>query len=378
MGDDSQEQATVGTVVGSASALPNHTLDSFGPFQDLMQNGNPVYANTQSTGRPGAAANEKGIQFTGASSHFLSGAGLGSPPEGGGPISLNYPESRLMQVWVRPTLDNGLRQEIVSDTFQFGIFLAPTAAMGDDVEVWGHTYGSDGGEANLGDDFLTTTPVVYNQWTHIMQRTFENDGVALYINGVAVARFNADYEAATNAITPEPNRMMYVGAASGGAANFFTGQLDSLKLHVAGNNTRAGGQDWGAVNLATENDFIAFTLAQEGFVNGDVNGDGVVNGTGTGPAATDDVRFFIDHWLNERRVNNILVGDLTSRTTQGDLNFDGRTSLADWSILRAAHAGGASLDLAALLAGGTVPEPSAVGLAALGLVLVGARLGRRR
>ena len=97
-----------------------------------------------------------------------------------------------------------------------------------------------------------------------------------------------------------------------------------------------GGPDYGPVNLAVDNDYIAFALPNMGFVTGDVNGDGVVNGTGTGPAATDDVRFFIDHWLAERRVDNILVGDLTSRTTLGDLNFDGRTSLADWSILRAA------------------------------------------
>ena len=60
-------------------------------------------------------------------------------------------------------------------------------------------------------------------------------------------------------------------------------------------------------------------------------------------------------------MNNILVGDLTSRTTLGDLNYDGRTSLADWSILRAAHGAGAGLDLGALLAG--VPEPSAAALA---------------
>ena len=31
--------------------------------------------------------------------------------------------------------------------------------------------------------------MTYNAWTHIMQRTFENDGVVLYINGVAVDRF---------------------------------------------------------------------------------------------------------------------------------------------------------------------------------------------
>ena len=101
---------------------------------------------------------------------------------------------------------------------------------------------------------------------------------------------------------------------------------------------------------------------------GDVNGDGVVNGTGSGPLATDDVSFFIEHWLDERRVNGFLTGDLMSRTTMGDLNFDGRTSLADWSILRGAHASGASLDLGALL-GTSVPEPSTILLGALGVLL---------
>jgi hypothetical protein len=110
------------------------------------------------------------------------------------------------------------------------------------------------------------------------------------------------------------------------------------------------------------------TLQTYTLVQGDVNGDGVVNGTGTGPAATDDVSFFIAHWLAERRVNNILVGDLTSRTTLGDLNYNGWTSLADWSILRAAHGAGAGLDLGALLAG--VPEPSTAALAALAAMAI--------
>ena len=58
-----------------------------------------------------------------------------------------------MQVWVRPTIDTGARQEVVSDTFQFGIFVSAT-------DTWGHTYGSDGGvdAAHLGDDFDTGRP----------------------------------------------------------------------------------------------------------------------------------------------------------------------------------------------------------------------------
>ena len=359
------------TTVDRNYQFSGNALDSAPPADDLTENGGPTYVNVQALGRPGAAGGELGLQLTGASSQYLSGViGLGSPPEGA-PIGVTYPESRLMQVWVRPTLDTGARQEVVSDTFQFGIFISAT-------DTWGHTYGSDGGvdAAHLGDDFDTGAPVTYNAWTHIMQRTFENDGVVLYINGVAVDRFQADYEVATIAITPTPNRSIYVGADSGGDANFFTGQIDNLKLAVAG-AVAGGGPDYGPVSLAADNDYIAFALPNMGFVTGDVNGDGVVNGTGTGPAATDDVKFFIDHWLAERRVDNILVGDLTSRTTLGDLNFDGRTSLADWSILRTAHVAGAGLDLEALLAG--VPEPSTAAIAAwAALVFCGLARKRRK
>jgi hypothetical protein len=365
LGDDAQENAAVGGIVGQSSTVADHTLDSAsqGSFFDIMQHGNPTYVNTQSTGRPGAAANERGIQFTGSSSQYLSGTGLGSPREVGplaNPPITNYPNSRLMQVWVRPT-DTGARQEVISDTFQFGIFIA-------DNDMWGHTYGSDVDPDELGDDFVTDAPVAYGQWTHVMQQTFDNDGVALYVNGVAVSRINADYEEVTGAGS---NLNLYIGAGSGGASNFFTGQLDDVKLHVAGIHTTPPpipiNTDWGAVNLGTENDFIA----SRNLVAGDVNGDGVVNGDGLGnDAATDDVRFFIDHWLDERRVNNIIVGDLTSRTTMADLNFDGRTTLSDWSILRNAHAGGASLDLASLI-GSSVPEPSTLLLIGMGAMFCG-------
>ena len=128
-----------------------------------------------------------------------------------------------------------------------------------------------------------------------MQRTFGNGGVAVYINGVAVSRFNGGYTASTIAVSPTPNRNMYVGAGSGGGTNFFTGQLDSLKLGVYGDNTAQGGQNWGDFNLGVDNDYIANLH----LVQGDVNGDGVVNGNGAGPAATDDVSFFIAHWLAE-------------------------------------------------------------------------------
>jgi hypothetical protein len=188
---------------------------------------------------------------------------------------------------------------------------------------------------------------------------------------VAVNRFNADYEEVTGGAG---NLSMYVGAASGGSTNFFTGQVDDIKLHVAGTFTPQANPipvNWGVVNLGTDNDFIV----SRNLVPGDVNGDGVVNGNGSGPANTDDVRFFIDHWLDQRVVDGFVMGDLTSRTTLGDLNFDGRTSLADWAMLRAAHGAGASLDLGALL-GASIPEPSTMVVASFALAVLGA-FGRR-
>ncbi len=371
LGDDAQENAVVGQTVGQSSVVANHTLDSAsqGSFFDLPQTGGPTYANVGPTGsaRPGAAANQKGVQFTGSSSQYLGGsAGFGSPQEGGAlanPQITNYSRSRFMQIWARPTLDTGARQDVVNDTFQFGVHITPG-------DTWGHTYGGAGGVGTARD---TGAPVAYNQWTHIMQQTFSNGGVAVYVNGVAVSRINAAYALTTGAAD---NRNIYVGTNLGATGGFFTGQLDNLKIGVYGVFVPQNPPipvDWGTFNLGTDNDFIA----TRNLVAGDVNGDGVVNGNGSGQAATDDVRFFVDHWLDERRVNNIIIGDLTSRTTMGDLNFDGRTTLADWAILRTAHVGGASLDLAALLGGGGVPEPSTFALISItAMSMVG--LTRRR
>ena len=316
--------------IASASTLDRNyqfqgnANDSAGSADNLTENGGPTYVNVQALGRPGATAGELGLQLNAASSQYLNGLGLGSPAEGAPIGSPTYPTNRWMAVWARPDSEHRRAQEVVSDTFQFGLFITPTG-------TWGHTYGSAAqAPANLGDDFNTNANVAFNGWTHLMQRTFGNGGVAVYINGVAMSRFNAGYTASTIAVTPAPNLNMYVGAGSGGATNFFTGQIDNLKLGIYGNNTAQGGQDWTDFNLGVDNDYIA----NLNLVNGDVNGDGFVNGTGTGPAATDDVSFFIAHWLNERRVNGFVIGDLTSRTTLGDLNYDGRTSLADWNILR--------------------------------------------
>ena len=101
----------------------------------------------------------------------------------------------------------------------------------------------------------------------------------------------------------------------------------------------------------------------------DVNLDGQVSGDGTGPAASDDVRAFVDGWLFRNELNGVLVGDLVTRAN-GDLNFDGVTDLGDFSILNAANP-----SMGAAIRNYLVPEPSGC---ALGLLSLTALLGRRR
>jgi hypothetical protein len=143
--------------------------------------------------------------------------------------------------------------------------------------------------------------------------------------------------------------------------NFLDGIVDDLKFSVYGTNSELDNP----FNFAVDNDAAVAALA--GIDAADVNLDGDVAGDGTGPAASDDVTAFVDGWMSR----NVLP-------TQGDLNFDGVTDIADWAILNAADpsAGGAAL---AAIAGAGVPEPSTVVLAILaGLGLAGTMIRARR
>lgn len=95
----------------------------------------------------------------------------------------------------------------------------------------------------------------------------------------------------------------------------------------------------------------------------DINQDGIVFGDGTGLPEYDDVTAFILGWGTTGHVTNL------DKLMHGDINLDGRTSLADWQLLVEALADGNSLNLASLLSSGhTVPEPSSVAM--LGVVLL--------
>jgi hypothetical protein len=95
-------------------------------------------------------------------------------------------------------------------------------------------------------------------------------------------------------------------------------------------------------------------------VPGDVNGDGLVMGDGTGDPAVDDVAAFVLGWGTTGHTS------AAEQIMNGDLNLDGRTDFLDWFILRSNHPEGPSIDLASALAG--VPEPAAAVLLAFGVV----------
>ena len=331
------------------------TVDSAGTttdFQDLSFTGNgPVYVNTNATSRPGSVSGEWGLSFDGVDDTLIRlNGGLGSPAIGDDEASysgvINYTgiSTRLIDGWVRPTnAGAGHRQDIVNDTPQFGIFISAD-------NRWGMVEGTT--------TVISTTPVAFNQWSHVMHRTFTNDMAALYVDGVAVAATTNNYDmngAAANIV---------FGASVDQSTNLFQGQLDSFSILVAGDNTVQGGQNWGPVNLAIDNDYIRQQL--DGIPEGDVNLSGAVD-----PA---DVSVFVANWRKVQSVNGVQLGDLTSRM-QGDLDFDGDIDLDDAFALHEAllSAGSASgLDFSLLA---SVPEPSGVLLVACGAV---ATVGLRR
>jgi hypothetical protein len=184
------------------------------------------------------------------------------------------------------------------------------------------------------------------------------------VNGIAVAATPSGYSTAAQAAADLP---IVFAAGINQTSNFFAGQLDDFVIGVAGNNAgQPGGRDYGPVNLAIDNAFIRQNL---GGVNaGDINRDGSVNST--------DVNTFVANWRRAQQVNGVTVGDLNSRLF-GDLNMNGTVDIDDAYTLHFAlrSAGvGAGLDFGLL--GVSVPEPSSLAIAALGLAAVGMR--RRR
>jgi hypothetical protein len=281
------------------------------------------------------------------------------PADGIRDFALNYEGifAHGIQAWVRPNATTqGVRQDIVIDTLEHGIFI--TAANN-----WGLLFN----DFNI----ASAAPVAFGQWTHVMQLAGFNDpddgrshsGGALLVNGVAVAT--------SGQVSPDSNAQLYsfnegalsIGSNQAGDANLYHGLIDDVRLFFWGNNFRESappgegnsgnriGQDWGDMNLAEDNDWIKNELATRGVTSpADVNLDGSVNMT--------DVTAFVPDYGTVRRVNNMQVGDWISRQN-GDLNFDGAADLKDAFILHNGLIGAgfvAGLDFSLL--GGNVPEPT--------------------
>jgi hypothetical protein len=376
LGDDSLEDAAnaPGGAVGQGptNVSPGFTIDSEGPsgaFVDLSPSGNPTYVLVGAT-RPGAAAGARGISFDGIDDALTTLVSMNAPTQMANNFDFfpsGYPRdyggifAHGIQLWARPDaagLGNQQRQDLVIDTPQNGIYISAN-------DTWGLQFDGRSIDSNVAVD-----TVANNGWTHLMQLGGASDirrgrsafGGVLLVNGVAVAADPEAYQSATSSLS--------IGANQAGSGNWYDGTLDDIELFLWG--TTISGQQWGALDLGTDNEWIAMEFERLATVAGvseipagDVNFDGVVSGDGSGPAATDDVRAFIENWMSTNLVNGVKVGDWNSRQ-QGDLNFDGTVDLFDFAMLRDAHPDGPSLNLAALLASQAVPEP---GSAVLTLVL---------
>jgi hypothetical protein len=97
----------------------------------------------------------------------------------------------------------------------------------------------------------------------------------------------------------------------------------------------------------------------------DINGDGFVQGDGTGSYEDDDVVAFISLWLQPNTAEN---------PNPADFNFDGITDLSDWIFLNGFDPAMGQAILSAL----SVPEPTSLTLTLALVGLLSVRCGRRR
>jgi hypothetical protein len=376
-GDDPGEAATAGIDVGSGpgATTPGVTRDSQGPtgsFVHVAANGAtglPKYIDVSTTGadllqaRPGAPSGNLGIKFDGVDD-FLNGFRFAYPHNAPGskrwtavgPNNYDGVNTLGFQLWVYPnSAGAALSQHIVMDSRQHGV---RTNTQGE----WALVYGNTEVDSNV--------DIVFNQWSHVMVAmpgTLPNREV-LYVNGVAIAARQANYTTNADPVAGEMAYALTIGANTNnvdplGTTNRFNGVLDELEMFAWGSTYDADTNtitDLGKFNVSTDNWYAADILTG---VAGDVDQSGAFG--------QDDIDDFVAGWLTEKRVNNIIVGDVTT-ILNGDLNFDGITNLLDLDLLRdaitGAGSGGASFDLSGLNALG-VPEPATglLSVSALGL-----------
>ena len=347
---------TVGS--GPANVNPNTTLDSqgslTGTFQDLLQNNGPVYVNvgTGPGARPGAGPTALGIQFDGLDD-YLNGFRLGLPSTskastgGGGPLDYAGISNRGFQLWVKPSAaGNGVRQDVVMDTFQHGVSISPQG-------TWVMRY------SNV--DYDSGVAVNFDQWSQVMvvRPSGAAFGARMYLNGLGIAAAGGDYNTLDDFDLVVGSNVGNGDTILTGTSAFFRGVLDDLKMFVIGASPTV---NYGAFNYATDNDYVV----QQGLltgVAGDVNQDNDLT-----PA---DATAFRNGWLNTRLVGGLPTGDYTT-ITSGDLNFDGRTNMVDAFLLHEAF------ETAGIAVSLFVPEPSGLALALVGVAaMVRQRAARR-
>lgn len=400
LGDDSNEPTSgpvnelgasnLGMVIGSQSGTSfdgfslDHAGDSsnFDTFADLAPMGDPRYIDVGQAGlqRPGATGVSVGADLDG-NDYLFTTSGFGNPSNADDAYqnTIDYTGliNHYMQGWARPTSAGvpGQRQTLIRDTDQFRMHI-DTDSSGQ--AYWGQHYSLS--------SQTTSLPVELNEWAHVAQYS-NGDRSILWVDGVIAGVLDGYFN---------PNGFGVEGTNQGATAlslgsdvtginstpsNFFTGQLDDFDVRVTGDNSNLpAGANYGAFDLEEDNAFVASMVESGQLVPGDVNGDLVVNGDGTGDPSSDDVSFFIDHYLDQQVINFQVVGDLNSRMTMADLNYSGTTNLFDWLILINNHENAAlaqTLVLGALLQARTVPEPASMASCMLLMLLLGA-VGRKR
>ena len=383
-GDDSRENAVDGGEVDDNSTDPpfndGTTIDSAGVLggqQIVNLEGNfgfgPTYVEV--TDRPDFVGGDSGfaVRFDGdrsATFDHLQGNRLGTPEtsitdiSAGGSIDYFFILDRGMQFWTKPeVLPTGSEPaddaHIVMDTNNHGALINTNGryAMrynGEDFE-------------GIGDQAVATV----NEWDHIMvvRPSRVSPDSRMYVNGVAVAAASGDYAREApllGGVADIPDTApLVIGAGtepvsgfSQGFINNYNGIVDDLEMFVLG---LGPGGDYGEFDFIADNQYAALFAPS---VPVDLaNDDGAVT--------MDDVDVFVSNWLSEKRINNVLIGDLET-VAIGDFDYSGRVDIDDWSILNAANPQMAAIALARIQA---IPEPSAAALAVLALGLTTRRRG---
>jgi hypothetical protein len=397
LGDDPGQGASDGAVVGAQTFDSAGTIGA-GDLQDLNTSGGPFYrAVDGGTGRPGAATGDLGIEFDGSDDLLFTPISLNAPAQTWnnttffpGPPPQIFPHNyegifaHGVQLWAKPTV-TGAVQVLVEDTVEAG------GVVITENDTWGLRF-DFAGDVDSGVTVASTLDS--NGWAHVMQIAGAGSPVAgnsafdgaMLVNGVAVAGRPGAYDPSSGPLSIGAKVELDIEGALVSSSDYYTGILDDVDIFIWGDNSdelgadnapggvndgtalNADGQNWGALNLNVDNDWIAQKLASFGvgpIPDTDLDFDGDTDSA--------DEALFIAGWRSETVVNGLRVGDWNSRQS-GDFNYDGVTDLADAFLIHDALAPLGGLNFAAL---GAVPEPTSVVLLLLGSATLGAVRNRQ-